>query len=172
MNISQTLIVSGLVTIVGSGFGTAIVNYWLGQRRAKREFMRSKLEELHQTVRSYGDIHRAAFVKYSAALRGEISFQIAIDDYEKVGGQRGDTAIRSRIELLISFYFNALTPGMKKFNDARRKMMQIFREAEDARTKGQDTSAYAPPFWEAIEVLASEEGSLCTNIARLAKQFV
>ena len=134
--------------------------------------MRWNLEELHQAVRSYGDIHRAVFVRYSAALRGEISFQIATENYEKVGGQRNDATIRSKIELLISFYFHALTPGMKKFNDARRKMMQILREAEDAPTKGQDTSAYATPFWEAIDVLASEESSLCTDIARHAKQFV
>jgi hypothetical protein len=158
--------------VIGSGFGTAIVNYWLGQRKAKREFMRSKLEELHQAVRSYGDNHRAAFTKYSAALSGTLSFQIAIDRYEKVRGERSDAAMRSKIELLISFYLRALEPGMKKLITARSEIIKIFQHAEDTRAKSQVTSAYATPFSDALKAFEVQEGQLCKDIAKHAQKFV
>ena len=41
-----TLAVTGLVTLIGSGFVTAVVNYWLAERKAKRDLRRTKLEEL------------------------------------------------------------------------------------------------------------------------------
>ena len=143
MNSGQLVITS----VIGSGIGTAFVNYWLNQRNARRELMRSKLEELHQTVGSYGDIHRAAFSRYGAALQGDITFQTALDKYDKAAGERRDAIMRSKIDLLIPFYFPNLEPELEEFNAAKTRLLDVFRESEDARAKGEDISAYQAPFW-------------------------
>lgn len=171
MDIS-TVIATGLVTIIGSGLGSALMNYLLAERKAKRELKRTKLEELFLSTRDYGDIHRAALVRFHGVMEGKLPFQEAEANYDKVGAERSETKMRWRIQMLIDFYFSELRPELDNLITARRSAFNIFLDFRKAHSTGQPIAVFAAPFWDALQHLADQETALCSKAAGLAKPLL
>jgi hypothetical protein len=164
-----TLAIPGLVTLVGSGFGTAIVNYWLTERKAKRELRLGKLEQLFSATRKYGGIHRAALVRFHAVMLGKLPFQDAEDNYDRVGKERSDDEAYAQIQMLIDFYYPELRPQLENLRASRKSAFRIFNEFREAQLKGNPIAPFADPFYQSLEDLLDKENDICYGASALAR---
>jgi len=140
-----TVAVTGIVTLVGSGFGTALVNYWLSERKAKREQRLAKLEQLFSATRRYGGIHRAALVRFHAVMLGKHAFQDAEDNYDRVGKERSDEEAYAQIQMLIDFYYPELRPQLEKFLSSRKSVFETFNAFREEYKRGGSVTQFAAP---------------------------
>ena len=116
-----TVIVSGLVTLIGSGIGTAVVNYWLAERRARRELRRTKLEELFLAFTSWSQRVIPVWITQYAKKTGKLPHDAANDheseDPREAGGQKFDV-----VEILISLHFPELRASFQAILQCRQKI--------------------------------------------------
>jgi hypothetical protein len=101
-----TVIVTGLVTLVGSGFGTAIVNHYLSEKKAKRDLRRTKLEELFLALAAWTKLINSHSVAIHSVMVEKLSYDKANDliiDSLKSAEKTAD-----KIEMLISLHFKEL----------------------------------------------------------------
>jgi len=74
-----TVVASGVVTLVTSGLGTAVVSYWLTERKAKRDLRRAKLEELFLAVTNWTKLMFIRWLTLLSVMTGKLDYNQALD---------------------------------------------------------------------------------------------
>lgn len=113
------LIVTGLVTLIGSGVGTAVVNYWLAERKAERDLRRTKLEELFLAFVSWTQTATSIWISQYAVLtrpNSEVSIPKTEDPRES-GARKLELA-----EMLITLHFPELKGSFEAILECRQEI--------------------------------------------------
>src|SRR5260221_13458674 len=115
-----TVIVTGFVTLSGSGLGTAVVNYWLTERKAKRDLRRTKLEELFLAVNAWGNLMGSHSVTIHSVMIGKLEYDQANDLI--IDSLKSAEKTAGRMEMLINLYFKELKHDFEVLHESRRRL--------------------------------------------------
>jgi hypothetical protein len=107
-----TVVASGLVTLVTSGLGTAVVNYWLTERKAKRDLRRTKLEELFLAFARWEKIVSADSIVFHRVMVGKLDYNQALDIVNE--DKESTEPTFDTIEMLSSLYFPELNSAFQR----------------------------------------------------------
>jgi hypothetical protein len=162
----STLIVTGLVTLIGSGFGTAVVGHFLAEEKARRELKRTKLEELYLAFSGWEKSVGANSITFHAVMIGKIDYNQALDivNNDPEGGRpRFDS-----VEMLISLYFPELKEDFKGVQKSLDQLNEIRQAHKRAYVAGGNDPKFATIFSAEIGKFGNAEQALKDHIARLA----
>jgi len=163
------LIVTGVVTLIGSGVGTAIVNYWLAERRARRELRRAKLEELFLAVTEWVKAMVGRWINIHAVMIGMIDYNQALDQMIKVGDAGRETGRQGfdKVEMLISLYFPELKASHQALVESREQLNEICTKHKQAYKRGENDPRFATTLSTELRKFDDAENALKDHIARL-----
>jgi hypothetical protein len=161
-----TVVASGLVTLVTSGLGTAVVNYWLTERKAKRDLRRTKLEELFLAFSRWEKYLGSQSITFHAVMVEKIDYNQALDLINN--DREGQEPTFDTVEMLISLYFPELKEpfqGVLKSRDRLNGIREIHKRAYE---RGENDSRFAKEFSSELQKFGDAEKALKDHIAHLA----
>ena len=106
-------ILTGLVSLIGSGLGAGIITFGLNFWKAERDFHRSKLEALYLAVH-----------KYTGTNTG-VAFKIQIGAAGIAEELNANMENADQLELLINLYFPTLQPALVRFRATLQAMIIV-----------------------------------------------
>jgi hypothetical protein len=161
-----TLAVTGLVTLIGSGFGTAVVNYWLAERKAKRDLRRTKLEELFLAFAGWEKIVSGDSIVFYRLMCGKIDYTQALDIVNN--DREGKEPTFDTVEMLISLYFHELNSAFQRVLKSLDHLNEIRQMHKRAYERGENDPQFAKEFSGELRKFGDAEKALKGDIAQLA----
>jgi len=166
----KSVIVTGLVTLVGSGFGTAIVNYWLTERKARRELRRAKLEELFLAVTNWTKLMWIRWLTLHSVMIGKLDYNQALDQMIEGGKEGGREAGKEgfdKVEMIISLYFPELKKSYLALDESRERANKICEVHKRAYKRGENDPKFGKDLLAELPKFTDSEKTLKDHIARL-----
>jgi hypothetical protein len=163
-----TLAVTGLVTLIGSGFGTAFVNYWLTERRARRELRRTKLEELFLVVTDWVKAININSLAIHSVMIGDMDYNQANDliiDHLKDSKSSKDSF--ANVEMLIALYFPELKGDYQALHESRKQINKTTQMHKRAYKEGNNDPSFAAILSDELKKFDGREKALKDHIVRL-----
>jgi surfactin synthase thioesterase subunit len=163
-----TVAVTGLVTLIGSGFGTAIVNYWLTERKARRELRRTKLEELFLMVTDWVKAININSLTIHSAMIGDLDYNQANDlIIDHLKDSKNSKNSFANVEMLIALYFPELKADYQALHESRAQINKTTQMHKRAYKEGNNDPSFAAVLLDELKKLDGREKALKGHIARL-----
>jgi hypothetical protein len=137
---------------VFSGVVSGVVTHHLATSRQEREFKRRRIEELFLAAQRFEKAITTANVAWPRAMRGEISFNQALDFQTEVL-QKLPPDQYETIEMLVNIYFEPLRAYfevMIKRRDAMNAVQEQFRGVYRGRGPSPECREFVSPFLKAL----------------------
>jgi hypothetical protein len=163
------LIVTGLITLIGSGVGTAVVNYWLAERRARRELRRTKLEELFLVVTDWVKEININSLTIHSVMIGRLDYNQANDlIIDHLKDSKSSKNSHANVEMLITLYFPELKADYQTLHESREQINKTTQMHKKAYKEGNNDPRFAAILLDELKKFDSREKAVKDHIARLA----
>jgi hypothetical protein len=157
-------------SLLGGGVVAAVLTYWLNGRRARREFLVTKLEETYDAVRLFaGDSRRKYIGPVGQYLLEKISFP-SLGEQLTTGKE---IEYRRKAEMLIRLYFPEVQLAFDQLNSTWTSVFKLC-----ARVQYQGGIANETERTECLEIWNTESADFDDKVTtledalfKLSKQF-
>jgi protein-tyrosine-phosphatase len=161
-----------LLTIVGSGVASAIVNYKLNTQKAHQDLLRQKLEELFSTVQSLSAIQASALRVHLPVMKEQRTFDVANALTDRYLQDERYTATAQKCDLLIALYFPMVRPTWQTWEQKRKRIIDLYKECASKMEKGQNVGDLADPYEKAIIDFENFAENVKSELAALAPSLL
>jgi hypothetical protein len=136
MTLLWAQIAISVLTILASGVVSAWVTHFLNARKEKHEFMRSKLESLHEAVIQYDQLTSLCMAFWSEAMEGRLTYDDALKEVN--AETEGKPDYYAIVETLSAFYFSTLEEGFQKCAVIASEEIGIVQQFRRNQVAGRD----------------------------------
>jgi hypothetical protein len=134
-----------LVTVLASSFVSGAIFYWLTGRKERRQFLRSKLEELFTAYQGYCKIIASSlYLPFIEVMAGRPDYNQALDLLNSIPN---DTPrYHDACEMIIRLYFDEFLAALDALMMRRGDLISVKSEFRRSLETGQDTRTFIKPF--------------------------
>jgi hypothetical protein len=172
-------LVAAVVTALITLTGVALTNRSSNQRLRMQldhelqtkgqDFQRERLEELYLLVEGWVNTLFMYFLPYARVMRGDLTFNQALDITIDVGGK--STVDFKRIEMIIDLYFPELRTDLDRVHAAREAANKIIHKYKKQYETGDtDGRQFLQPFLTAEKQVETEGVALKAKIIQKARE--
>lgn len=154
-----------LLTIAGSG----VVVHKLNASKDRREFTRSKLEAVFVAVQGFDQLFATCMFFWVAAMRGEISYNEALERYENEMKGKPDHYATS--EMLVNLYFPELLEKFRTLRSATDRVNAICVDFSRAVDRKEDTLGFVDLYLESLKDFHATTVNLKKSICEHGKKL-